>query len=107
MAERGEQPIKISPAQVSDGDQEPLVAAGVTHLCGNAAGVRDAARQRASCGAVVVHVDGPVGVLLTAAALILPQGETTCQVRDVMMRGLDLHARDNVGKKVKKKKEIT
>lgn len=49
-------------------------AAGVTHLCGNAAGVRDAARQRASRGAVVVHVDGPVGVLLTSAALILPQG---------------------------------
>lgn len=39
----------------------------------DAAGVGDAARQRPGRRAVVIHVDGPVFVLLTSAALKLPK----------------------------------
>lgn len=44
-----------------------------TYLCSNAAGVRDAAGQWTRCSTVVVHVDGPVCVLLTSTTLKLPQ----------------------------------
>lgn len=49
----------MSQVQVSDGDEEPPLgeAEGGTYPGGNAAGVGDAARQRASGRAVVVHVD--------------------------------------------------
>lgn len=44
-----------------------------TYIDRGAAGVGDATRQRPGCSAVVIHVDRPVFVLLTSAALKLPK----------------------------------
>lgn len=60
------------------------MAGNDTYVVSDAAGVGDAARQRPRCGAVVIHVDRPVFVLLASAALELPKQQRQKVIRVVL-----------------------
>lgn len=59
-----------------------------TYTGSDAAGVGDATRQRPRCRAVVIHVDRPVFVLLTSAALKLPKHRGKKKIIRVVLQGL-------------------